>query len=270
MKRSLSILATLALAATAQANTKTEYFYQTKGGAWDLTVDYSMGSSSGWDNNKRESGIMGLEAAYGYTDSMQFSVATTTGEDKTTTGATEEKDKGMGDLEFGFQMNDGMLYYGLDLTYSGKKKDEKRTTGGISLIPMVGIMMSAGELNYGAKLMYAYNMEKKEEALGGDNTLTGANGLTVAAFAEMGMGAGHLWGELAMASASDLETKAPNGTKTTTKSPKSTAVTVGYAYHFNEMVTGLASYSYAMVSDAPGTDTKYNLMTWTLGARIGF
>ncbi|MFN7453788.1 MAG: hypothetical protein ACK5RO_03920, partial [Pseudobdellovibrionaceae bacterium] len=174
MKRSLSILATLALAATAQANTKTEYFYQTKGGAFDATLDYRMGSTSGQDAGKLSTAVFGIELGYGLSDNMELSLSTTTGEDKfEPTGGGESKFKGMSDLVFGFQMNDGMLYYGADLSYSGKAKSGKRTTGGISVIPAIGVLMSSGDLNYGGKFSYAYNMDKKTEGTPDTTTQAG-------------------------------------------------------------------------------------------------
>jgi opacity protein-like surface antigen len=93
--------------------------------------------------------------------------------------------------------------------------------------------------------------------------------MTLAGFGEMNMGAGHVWGELALVSYQDSKNKA-SGAKT--KLGKETNVTVGYAYHFSEMVTGLAAYEYSMVSgnERLGSDKDWNEMTWTLGARIGF
>ncbi|MCE3009112.1 MAG: hypothetical protein LW875_00685 [Proteobacteria bacterium] len=270
MKRTLSLLATLALASTANANTKTEYFYQSKGGAFDLNLGYNMGSTSGQDAGKITDSSFGFGLAYGLSDSMELSLATTTGErkfDPSGAGA-DTKEKGMSDLVFGFQMNNGMLYYGADLSYSGKTKSDKRTTGGISVIPSIGVLMSSGELNYGGKFSYAYNMDKKTEGTP-DITTQGGHAMTLAGFGEMNMGAGHLWGELALVSYQDEKNKA---TSAKTKLGSETNVTVGYSYHVSEMITALASYEHSMVSgnEKLGADKKWTAMTWNLGARLSF
>ncbi len=269
MKKQLLVAALFAVSTTAMAAT-TEVLHQATGGKVDTTAQYVTGSLGGVDGVTRTDSTLNLKVGYGLTETDQLSFNVDTGTQTTEVGTTETKQSGMGDLTFGYQGNNGMLYYGGDLGFSGTSNGEDRKSGGLSITPFIAAMTPASTWNVGGKLSYALKMERTIDS-GVEQKVTGGNALTLAGFAETNYGPGWFTAGVSY-TPSATQTTEVGPVKAESKLGNRMGINLGGTYNFSETATGLltvAMDSYSD-SDADPADGKYTTTGIQLGGRFTF
>lgn len=269
MKKQLLVAALFAVSTTAMAAT-TEVLHQANGGKVDTTAQYVTGSLGGIDGVTSTKSTLNLKVGYGLTETDQLSFNVDTGTDTTEVASVESKETGMGDLTFGYQGNNGMIYYGGDLAYSGTSNGEDRKTGGMTITPFIAAMTPAAAWNVGGKLSYALKMDRKTDISGTETTTQGGNALTIAAFAETNYGPG--WFTAGISMTPNVQTKTKDVAGSEVDQGSIMGLNVGGTYNFTETATGLATIAMDSVSnsDLDAADGKFTTTAIQLGGRFTF
>lgn len=287
MKRSFFALAML-LALGAQAESGSEIVYFPKSGESAVRFGYDMGLSASYKNTSgsevtNTGSIMGFNYMFGVDDTMTVGASFTMGteQQETKTGSTTSTTKGTGmsDLMIAMRMTSGMWFYGADLglPFANKIVDGtngNRFSGGIGVIPMGGLIMANGSMNWGAVAGYSYFMDRKVDSKSGTTTTTstvsGGNALTLTPFAEWNYGTGFLNAQFSLHSIGDTTTKT-GSTSTTAKTTNYNTLKLGGTYNFTPSITGLANYTMDMYqSNSDAGTPAYTASTLNLGARMVF
>jgi predicted porin len=281
-----NLVISLVVLMTGVAHAESEVIYLPKTGQSAIKGLYSMGPNASF---KRDSGaeftlsgnLFNLDYMYGIDDGMSAGVALNSGSQVwDITGIGKTTYSGMGDLVLKMRMETGMWVYGADLgvplangTINGDTGN--RSTGGLSVIPMVGLIVPNGTFNFGALASYNYLLDRKTENKGvtpaTTSTDSGGSYLTLSPFAEWNYGAGFLMGQFSVYSYSDTTTKDANGVSTTSKATNRNALMIGGTYNFTQSLTGLAHYTLDMIAanSAQGSPA-YNVNTIDAGVRFVF
>ena len=282
---------TLATAtAFAEGKESTEYYFQPSAGKQAVQLLYNMDVSPGKIDTagtetdaKSEISDFDVNYAYGLNDNNAFGLYTLFGSDKLTVGTTSHTATGMGDIHLFYKGFTGMWHYGADFGFNTAKiKDDattgiqdNRTTGGISLKPNVGILMSSGAINYGADLSYVIAMDRQVDDTA-NTKFSGGGIFRLAPFVEYNWGMGFVGAELSYNMVGDTTQKDDTGTNTKLKGESYMNLALNGSFDFNETFTGLLTLGMGMhqdhdVSDASTSKMKaYTETIAALGVRMVF
>lgn len=287
MKRISLALVTLASAsAFAAGKSNTEYYFQPASGAQAVEVKYRMDiqpakseSAGVTTDEKAELNDLYLNYAYGLNDNNAVGAEVSLGNDKTSSGTTSHTATGAGDIHAFYKGFSGIWRYGADLGVnlnkikidSATNLPDNRSSGGMSVRVDGGVLLTSGEINYGANLAYAIPLERQVD--NADVKITGGNTLKIAPFVEYNWGMGFVGAELAYNMVSDSTLKA-GGTDTTVKGESYTTLLANGSYDFNETVTGLLSLGMGLHpehdEDATTKAKAYTETIASLGVRMNF
>jgi len=276
---------------SAFAKINSNVLYLPSGGTSSFSLSYDLGqgkfTSTGTPpfNVQYSANLINFDYMWGINNEMSMGATINTGENKGeyTSGTTKfvSKATGLSDLKLKFRMNQENFIYGADLglplgVHTIDNNDvSNRSSGGISIIPMIGMVFNNGSFNFGGHITYNYLLDRKGESESGTTTSTrttsGGNSLILTPFTEWNFGSGFISLQYSIMSASDSTVKASDGTNATNKSDNINEFKISGNYDFNESITGLAGYTLSMLpanSDASRPATT--LTTINLGIRFVF
>ena len=295
MKSFAAILAALGFVASsafAETAVKTEYFHQAPMDKNEGTAGLSY---SDMKSKSKTAGVqdttltlMPLTLRYERGLTEEFSVGAELGYMISGKGKAAGDDydvKGMSDLTVLFRGQHGIqsnmsVHYGIDLNASLGKNEVKLTgtdqteatyqTGGMGMLPYVGMAYAMDAHIFGAKLSYGMDISKDKVDRKATTTtsqeLAGGNRTELALFYETAVSGTIIGGELAyydIGSVKTTTTSTTPNTETTTNGYYGNSLMVYAAHDLNETTTLLGNISYAMDKGVSTTNDSQN--TWGLG-----
>jgi len=287
MKRiSLAVITLASASALAAGKSNTEYYFQPASGAQAVEVKYRMDirpakseSAGVTTDEKEELNDLYLNYTYGLNENNAVGAEISLGNDKTFSGTNSHTATGLGDVHAFYKGISGIWHYGADLGVNLNKikidsattLQDNRSSGGMSVRVDGGVLLTSGEINYGASLAYAIPLERQFD--NADVKITGGNILKIAPFVEYNWGMGFVGAELAYNMVSDSTLKA-GGTDTTVKGTSYTTLLANGSYDFTETVTGLLSLGMGLHpehdKDATTKAKAYTETIASLGVRMNF
>jgi hypothetical protein len=274
------------------SKTTSQVLFVPNGGASALTLNYGMGQMSytttATPSAKLDytSSILSADYMWGVDDEMSVGASinsgNTKGEYKTSTSKLTSESSGLSDLQLKLRMNQMSWLYGIDLglPLSVETTDasnvSNRSSGGMSLKPIVGMIFTNDSLNFGGHISYNYLLDRKHETIStagstSTSTQSGGSSLLITPFVEWNYGSGLISGEFTVVSASDTTTTSSSGMKSTDKADNHNVLALHGSYDFNPSITGLAGYSLAMFpSESTQSRPATNATNIEIGVRFLF